>query len=827
MDLVIKYIGINHMIEEQTISSKTVIAPEALQHPSSESILPILPLKNLVVLPSNIIPIIVGRKSSVLAVEHALKHHNKTIFVTAQKQAETEHPEPQDLYTFGTKSTILQMMKMPNNSLKILVEGVVRSKMIETYETESFNSALIHDCPTTKTSEIEIEAAWRNLKAIYLTYGKLNSKIPTDLISGVETIEDKETTTDTIAVHANISFQERQRILETIDLQQRMILLTVLIKKEIEILQTEERIKGRVQHQVDKNQKEYYLHEQIKAINKELGRDDHSFEIDNLRHKVKQLHLPKDAHEKTEKELNRLEQMPGMSAEAAISKHYIDWIISLPWHKKSKDSISMANAEKLLDKEHAGLQKVKDRILEFVAAQKYAQDLKRTPTICLVGPPGVGKTSLAKSIAKSLGREFTRISLGGVKDEAEIRGHRRTYIGALPGKILHAMRKTKTINPVILLDEIDKLSHDITGDPAAALLEVLDPEQNKTFMDHFLDCEYDLSNVMFIATANTTDSIPYALYDRMETIHLPGYTDTEKITIAKNFLVPKMLKEYNLVKSQVKLNEALILQIINEYTKEAGVRQLERLLGKIMRKSIQEFLLDKQLKTVSISPEKLSTWLGHDKYKKTDLSKRQDLVGIGTGLAWTELGGDILEIEVSIMPGKGNLTLTGQLGEIMQESAQTAYSYVRSKAPKLGIKKSDFTNNDIHIHFPDGATPKDGSSAGITITSALVSALTDIPFKNHMAMTGEVTLRGRVLAIGGLKEKLLAAQQHGITHVIIPKANENEIIEFKNDINKLTIIFAEQMDFVLQQILVKNPFKLKKRPIKRKVKKKTLENKKQ
>lgn len=804
------------MIEEQIITPKNVVALEALHQPSNEDILPILPLKNLVVLPSSIIPIIVGRKSSVLAVENALKNHNKTIFVTAQKHAETEQPYPEDLYTFGTRSTILQMMKMPNNSLKILVEGVVRSKIIETYETESFNCARIHDCLTTKTSEVEMEAAWRNLKASYIIYGKLNSKIPTDLISIAETSEDKETIVDTIAVHANISFQERQRILETIDLQQRMIFLTTLIKKEIEILQTEERIKGRVQNQVEKNQKEYYLHEQIKAINKELGRDDQSFEIDTLYRKIKALHLPKDAQEKTDKELSRLEQMPSMSAEASISKHYIDWILSLPWHKKSKDSVSMINAEKLLNKEHAGLQKVKDRILEFVAAQKYAQDLKRTPTICLVGAPGVGKTSLAKSIAKSLGREFTRISLGGVKDEAEIRGHRRTYIGALPGKILQAMRKTKTINPVILLDEIDKLSHDIAGDPAAALLEVLDPEQNKTFMDHFLDCEYDLSNVMFIATANSIDSIPYALYDRMEIINLPGYTDSEKLMIGQNFLVPKMLKEYNLNKSQVKISSEMILQIINEYTKEAGVRQLERLIGKIMRKSIQEFLINKQIKSIVVTAEKLTTWLGHDKFKKTDLTKRPDIIGIGTGLAWTEMGGDILEIEVSLMPGKGTLTLTGQLGEIMQESAQTAYSYVRARAPKLGIKKSNFTNNDFHIHFPDGATPKDGSSAGITIASALISALTNIPFKNNIAMTGEITLRGRVLAIGGLKEKLLAAQQHGITTVIIPKANESDLIEFQNDVLKLNIIVAEQMDFVLQQVLAKDPFKLKKSSMKRK-----------
>ncbi len=816
------------MIEEQKITSKYTVATESTHQESREDILPVLPLKNLVVLPSSIIPIIVGRKSSVLAVENALKNHNKTIFVTAQKHAETEQPSPQDLHTFGTRAIILQMMKMPNNSLKILVEGIVRSKMIETYETDSFNCALINDCITTKPSKVEIEAAWRNLKAMYLVYAKLNSKIPTELLNMADSTDDKESLVDTMAVHANISFQDKQRILETTDLQQRMIILTAMIKTEIEILQTEERIKGRVQNQVEKNQKEYYLQEQIKAINKELGREDQSFELDNLYRKIKALQLPKDALEKAEKELNRLEQMPAMSAESSISKHYIDWILSLPWHKKSKDSVSMINAEKLLNKEHAGLQKVKDRILEFVAAQKYAQDLKRTPTICLVGPPGVGKTSLAKSIAKSLGREFTRIALGGVKDEAEIRGHRRTYIGALPGKILHAMRKTKTINPVILLDEIDKLSHDMSGDPAAALLEVLDAEQNKTFMDHFLDCEYDLSNVMFIATANSSDSIPYPLYDRMEIINLSGYTDGEKLMIAQQFLVPKMLKEYNLHKTQIKLSSEIILQIINEYTKEAGVRQLERLIAKIMRKSIQEFLTNKQLKSITITSEKLTAWLGHDKFKKMDISKRKNLVGIGTGLAWTELGGDILEIEVSIMPGKGGLTLTGQLGEIMQESAQTAYSYVRSKAPKLGIKKSEFTNNDIHIHFPDGATPKDGSSAGITITSALISALTNIPFKDNVAMTGEVTLRGRVLAIGGLKEKLLAAQQNGMTTVIIPKSNEPELQEFKNDITKLNIIFAEQMDFVLQQVLASDPFKIKKQPMKSKkkiVKKKTLSKK--
>lgn len=796
------------MIEEHsTHPTKTVVAAEALQDPSSENILPILPLKNMVVLPSSIIPIIVGRKSSIKAVEHALKAHGKTIFITAQKNPETEMPSQHELFACGTKATIIQMMKMPNNSLKVLVEGVSRAHIIETYQSEQFTTALIAEQDTIVSSPIDIEAAWRNLKQIYQEYTKLNTKAPTDLIGLAETIEDKETIADAIAVHVNITFHDRQRILETNDLHERMLLISALIKQEIEILQAEERIKGRVQNQVEKNQREYYLNEQIKAINKELGRDDQFIEIDSLRKKVKNLDLPKEALEKTERELNRLEQMPGMSAEAAISKHYIDWILALPWHKKSKDTITIQSAQKILDKEHAGLQKIKDRILEFVAAQKYSQDLKRTPTICLVGPPGVGKTSLAKSIAKSLSREFTRISLGGVKDEAEIRGHRRTYIGALPGKIIHAMRKTKTINPVILLDEIDKLAHDITGDPAAALLEVLDHEQNRTFVDHFLDTEYDLSNVMFIATANSTENIPYALYDRMEIINLSGYTDKEKINIAQSFLIPKMLKEYGLKKSQIKLSEANLTQIIQDYTKEAGVRQLERLIAKIMRKAIQEFLQDPTLKAVVTTLEKIKTWLGNDTFKKTELWKKPDVVGIGTGLAWTELGGDVLEIEVSIIPGKGGLTLTGQLGEIMQESAQTAYSYVRSRAPKLGIKKTDFSNNDIHIHFPDGATPKDGSSAGITIASSLISALTDIPFKNHIAMTGEVTLRGRVLAIGGLKEKLLAAQQHGIKTVIIPKANETDLLDFKQDISTLNIILAEQMDFVLQQVLAKDPFK--------------------
>ena len=804
------------MIEEQNLKTIPAITPESsTESINQENILPVLPLKNIVVLPTSIVPVIVGRKSSIKAVEHALKHHNKTIFITAQKNMHVEEPNPSDIFSFGTRATILQMMKMPNNSLKILVEGITRTKIVETYATEPFMSVRLQDCIPMHSNLIDIEASWRNLKTTYQSYIKLNTKVPGDLVETVDTVSEKETVTDTIAIHANISFQERQQVLETENLAQRIMFVSVLLKKEMEILQTEERIKGRIQNQVEKNQREYYLSEQIKAIHKELGKEDVLHEIDVLRKKVKQLKLPQDVAEKADKELNRLEQMPAVSAEATVSKHYIDWILSLPWHKKSKDTVSLVKAESILNKDHAGLDKVKGRILEFVGAKKFAQDLKKSPTICLVGPPGVGKTSLAQSIAKCLGREFARISLGGVKDESEIRGHRRTYIGALPGKIIHAMKKVKTVNPVILLDEIDKLSHDFSGDPAAALLEVLDPEQNKTFTDHFLDTEYDLSQVMFIATANSSESIPYALYDRMEMINLSGYSDEEKVFIAQNFLLPKQLKEYSLNRKQIKINKEVIQQVIVDYTREAGVRQLDRLVAKLLRKSIQEFLKEPEKKSVTISSNKLLQWLGHDKIKKTDLNKTKSLPGIATGLAWTELGGEVLEIEINILPGKGGFTLTGQLGEVMQESAQAALSYVRSKALKLGIKKSVFNDKDIHIHFPEAATPKDGSSAGITMTTALVSALTEIPLKPNVAMTGEITLRGRVLAIGGLKEKLLAARQYHATNVVVPIANKPDIEEFKKDITDLNIFFAEHMDDVLRYSLEKDPFRKRTKPMKR------------
>ncbi|MCL4361065.1 endopeptidase La [Candidatus Dependentiae bacterium] len=774
-----------------------------------EHFLPLLPLKNVVILPKSILPIIVGRKSSVEAVEYALKN-NKEIFITAQKHSDIEHPTEKDVFEYGTRATILQVMRMPKGTLKILVEGLCRSKMLSAETLDTFMSVNCKDLPTTSLEKtIEIEAIWRHLKNLYTNYAKLNSKMPLDLMSPAKTAEDMDNIADTLAVHINLSFDERQEILEIVDLKERLLKISAFLQKEIEILETEEKIKGRVQTQVEKNQREYYLTEQIKAIQKELGREDQSTDINQLRNKAKSLGLSEEAEEKVEKELKRLEQMPPMSSEAVISRHYIDWILSLPWQKASKDNISITTAEKILNKFHAGLTKAKERIIEFLAAKKFSTSLERSPIICLVGPPGVGKTSLAKSIADSLGRDFIRISLGGIKDEAEIRGHRRTYIGALPGKIVQAMRKAKTVNPVILLDEIDKMSNDLHGDPASALLEVLDPEQNRAFVDHFLEVEYDLSKVMFIATANMIDGIPYPLFDRMEIIHLSGYTEEEKVNIAKSFLIPKNLKEYSLKPKQFVIPTEILQKIVTSYTKEAGVRQLERIIAKLMRKSIQLMLKDEKVKTITITDELIKEWLGNPKFKKTNLSKSKDRIGLATGLAWTEFGGDVLEIEATILQGKGGLTLTGQLGEVMQESAHAALSYIRSRGTELGLKSSFYSSKDIHVHIPEGATPKDGPSAGITMCVALVSALTKIPVKQDLAMTGEITLRGRVLGVGGLKEKILAGRQHGIKTILLPSENQDDIEEILKEIgNSTDLIFVENMDEVLKLALEKNPFKI-------------------
>ena len=784
----------------------------------SEQFLPLLPLKNVVILPKSILPIIVGRTSSIQAVEHALKE-GRTIFITAQKDQKIESPTEDDVFKYGTVSTILQVMRMPNDSLKILAEGISRARIIKTEPLNGFLGAHVEDLPTTSLEKtVEIEAIWRQLQELYTVYSKLNEKAPSDLALVAKNPFDMDYISDTIAVHiTNLPFEDRQSVLELPDLKERMLKLCLLLKREIDILQTEQRIRGRIQTQVEKNQREFYLTEQMKAIQKELGRDDQSADVEALRSKIKTLGLSKEALDKVEKELRRLEQMPPLSAEAVVSRNYIDWITTIPWKKTTQDTISLPQAEKILNGSHAGLKKAKERIIEFLAAKKFSPKFERSPIICLVGPPGVGKTSLGQSIAESLGRNFVRISLGGIRDEAEIRGHRRTYIGALPGKIVQAMKKADSVNPVILLDEIDKMSRDMHGDPSAALLEVLDPEQNKTFTDHFLDVEYDLSKVMFIATANMMEGIPYPLFDRLEIINLSGYTEDEKVQIAHSFLVPKNLKTYGLTKTQFKISDAMLHIIISQYTKEAGVRQLERVIAKLMRKTIQEILNDKKVKSVTITENNIKEWLGHPTFKKTSLNTKDKKIGIATGLAWTEVGGDVLEIETSVLPGKGGLTLTGQLGEVMQESAQAALSYIRSRAADLGLKNSFYTTKDIHVHIPEGATPKDGPSAGITMCSAIISALTENPIRNDVAMTGEITLQGRVLGVGGLKEKILAAKQHNFKLVIVPHENYDDIQEVLKeiDIDGLQIYYAKMMDEVLKMAFVKDPFE-KKQPIKHK-----------
>lgn len=769
--------------------------------------LPVLPLKNIVALPKSIIPVVVGREMSIQAVDYAMRG-NKEVFVTAQKVMDLEAPTPDDIYHYGTRASILQVAKMPNGTLKILVEGSARSKIVKVKNTEGFIGVMAEDLmPYPLEHTVKNQALWRNLFDLFKEYVHSNEKISVDVLSLFHGLDDLDYLTDTVAVQLHLEFVERQKVLEIIDLKERAMRLCVLLQKEIEILKAEKNIKKRVQSQVEKHQKDYYLNEQMRAIQRELGREDHQHEINELRKKAKKLHLSKEAMEKVEAELRRLEQMQPTSPEAAVSRNYVDWIMSIPWHNVSKDVVSMAQAEEILDDSHAGMKKPKERIIEFLAAKKFAGDsLKRAPIVCLVGPPGVGKTSLGQSIAQALGRPLVRISLGGVRDEAEIRGHRRTYIGAMPGKIIQAIKKSKVINPVMLLDEIDKMSMDFRGDPASALLEVLDPEQNKAFGDHFLEVDYDLSKVVFITTANMIDNIPYPLLDRMEVISLSGYTEQEKLEIAQKFLLPKLFKEYALKTSQVDLSEVVLRKIIDEYTKEAGVRQLERVLAKMLRKSILILFKSKATKRVVVDEDLVEKWLGAPIFRK-DERKCGKETGVATGLAWTEVGGDVLDIEVTVMKGKGALTLTGQLGEVMQESAQAAMSYIRSRAKDFGLKENFYADIDVHIHLPEGAIPKDGPSAGITMVVALTSALTQVPVHCDVAMTGEVTLRGRVLQIGGLKEKLLAATRFGITKVLVPKSNEKDVKEFEHELDKsLKVVFVEHMDEVLKEAFVSKPY---------------------
>jgi len=760
--------------------------------------IPVLPLKNVVAWPRSIRPVAVGRDISIQAIEAAMRG-NREVFVTAQRSTDVEDPLFDDLYMFGTRATIVRVERFPNGVMKVLIEGIVRSRVVQQLSEDGHFLVEAVDIPSVgKLKETQEKALWRSLYGYFKEYVELSEKLSAEVFDLFKGLNDLDYLTDTLASQLSLDLDEQQEVLEIVDVKERALRLSQMLKSEIEILKTEKNIRKRVQTQIEKHQRDYYLNEQMRAIQRELGRDDQQKEIDQLREKAKAARMTEEANEKVETECRRLEQMQFSSPEAAVSRNYVETLIALPWFKVAKDRVSLVQATKILDHSHAGMTKAKERILEFIAAKKFAGDnLKKAPIICLAGPPGVGKTSLAKSIADSLGRTFVRISLGGMRDEAEIRGHRRTYIGAMPGKIIQAMRKAKVVNPVILLDEVDKMSMDFRGDPASALLEVLDPEQNKNFSDYFLEVGYDVSQAMFILTANVIDAIPGPLLDRMDLVTLSGYTEAEKFDIAQKFLVPKLFKEYAVSTRQLEITPDAIKKLISDYTKEAGVRQLGRVLAQVVRKSLGNFLKDNAPKKIKVSPNSLEELLGVARYRKEAMSSRNG-IGVATGLAWTEVGGEVLEVEVTVLKGKGNLTLTGQLGEVMQESVQAALSYIRSRTKELGIKAGFYAESDIHIHIPEGAIPKDGPSAGITMVVAIASALANIPVKSTVAMTGEVTLRGRVLPVGGLKEKLLAASRFGFTTVVVSKENEVDIKEFEKELDSsLTIVYADHMDTVL------------------------------
>lgn len=762
-------------------------------------VIPVLPLKNVVAWPRSIRPVAVGRDISIQAIEAALRD-NREVFVTAQRSGDIEDPALTDLFEYGTRATIVRVERFPNGVMKILIEGIVRARVVSAIDASGYLAVEAEDMPTEKKlKETQEKALWRSLFAYFKEYVELSEKLSTEVFDLFKGLNDLDYLTDTLAAQLSFDLEDQQEILEISDIKERAIRLSQMLKAEIEILKTEKNIRKRVQTQIEKHQRDYYLNEQMRAIQRELGRDDQQKEIDQLREKARLAKMTAEAAEKVEIECKRLEQMQFSSPEAAVSRNYIETLIALPWHKETKDRVSLAQAVKILDSSHSGMTKAKERILEFIAAKKFAgEKLKKTPVLCLAGPPGVGKTSLARSIADALGRTFVRISLGGMRDEAEIRGHRRTYIGAMPGKIIQALRKAKVTNPVILLDEVDKMSMDFRGDPASALLEVLDPEQNSSFSDYFLEVGFDVSQVMFILTANVLDTIPSPLLDRMDVVTLSGYTEAEKLSIAQKFLVPKLFKDYAVSSKALEVTTAALTRLIGDYTKEAGVRQLDRMIAQMIRKSLAKFLEDKAPKKVKITPESLEALLGAPRFRR-DALLRHNGIGVATGLAWTEIGGDVLEIEVTVLKGKGNLTITGQLGDVMQESVQAALSYIRARAKELGIKPGFYAESDIHIHLPEGAIPKDGPSAGITMAVALASALANIPVKPNVAMTGEVTLRGRVLPVGGLKEKLLAASRYGFTTVIVPKDNMVDIKEFEKELDSsLTVVYAEHMDLVLE-----------------------------
>ena len=763
---------------------------------------PVLPLRDIVVFPHMIVPLFVGREKSIKALEDVM-NDDKQILLTTQKDAANDDPGKDDVYQIGTIGTVLQLLKLPDGTVKVLVEGAFRAKISNFSDNETFFEAYAEKIEETEGDQKEQTALGRAVVTQFEQYIKLNKKIPPEVLTSVKQIEDPAKLADTIASHLAVKISEKQDLLELESILERLEKIYGHMEGEIGVLQVEKRIRNRVKRQMEKTQREYYLNEQMKAIQKELGEsEDGTDELADIAERIKKVRLSKEAREKATAELKKLKNMSQMSAEATVVRNYLDWLLGIPWKKKSKVKKDLSLAQQILDRDHHGLEKVKERIVEYLAVQKRTGKVKG-PILCLVGPPGVGKTSLGKSIADSTGRNFVRMSLGGVRDEAEIRGHRRTYIGSLPGKIIHSMKKAKTSNPLFLLDEIDKLGNDYRGDPSSALLEVLDPEQNNTFQDHYLEVDYDLSDVMFVTTANTL-RMPQPLLDRMEIIRLSGYTEDEKIEIANKHLIRKQQEQHGLKKGEWEVTESGLRDLIRYYTREAGVRNLEREIANLARKAVKEILTESVTKIV-VTGQNLEDYAGVRKYRFGEVED-SDLIGVTTGLAWTEVGGEILSIESVTVPGKGKVTSTGKLGDVMRESVQAAESFVKSRAPSFGIDPKTLEGKDIHVHVPEGATPKDGPSAGVAMVTSIVSVLTEIPVKRSVAMTGEITLRGRVLPIGGLKEKLLAALRAGIKTVLIPKDNEKDLAEIPDNVKSgLNIVPVSVVDEVISNALTSEP----------------------
>ncbi|HXK59845.1 MAG TPA: endopeptidase La [Acidobacteriota bacterium] len=773
----------------------------------NRQVFPMVPIRDVVVFPYMMVPFVIGRPSSVLALEKALQS-DKRIYLATQKDASQDNPSPKDIYGVGTVATIVQSLKLPDGNIKVLVEGLHRARTVRVKEENGCLHAEVELEPTVKVSQAKMSLLTKRLNTLFEQFAKLNPNINYETIVQAARSTDTDRLADTIASNLPIAVEDKQSLLEINDPGERMEKICEFIEIEIEKIKMDKSIQGRVRRQMEKAQREYYLNEKIKAIQKELGRGEKD-EIEELKKKVEEAHMPADAREKAMNEIRRLEQMPPMSAETTVSRTYLDWLIAMPWEKRSREIKDIVRAERILNEDHYGLEKVKERILEFLAVRQMARRQKSSGSIlCFVGPPGVGKTSLGRSIARATGRKFVRLSLGGVRDEAEIRGHRRTYIGALPGQIVQMMKKAGTKNPVFLLDEVDKMSMDFRGDPSAALMEVLDPEHNTSFVDHYLDTEFDLSQVLFICTANVLHTIPRPLQDRMEIIQISGYTEEEKLNIAKRHLIPKQLEQKGLKKAQVKFEDEAILEVIRSYTRESGVRNLEREIANICRKVVRRLVAEKKRakEPIVIDVNYVKEALGPVKFR-TQLAAEANEIGLATGLAWTEVGGEVLLTEATTMDGKGDILLTGKLGEVMQESAKAALSFVRSRSDDFGLLKDFHKSIDMHVHVPEGAIPKDGPSAGITLATTIVSALTRIPVRRDVAMTGEITLRGKVLPIGGVKEKVLAAHRAGIKNVILPKENEKDLIDIPEAVlEDINIVLVETMDQVLD-IALERPLK--------------------